>query len=154
MPSQGDALFVGLISGTSADGIDAALISVSPPKVGIAPRIAVLRARTTPYEPGLRATILRISQAEATVHLDEFGALDSAIGEAFAQATLALLDEAGIAPAQVRAIGSHGQTLRHRPRPPHRFTLQVGDPNVIAERTGCDVVADFRRRDVVPLAQR
>ena len=148
MPSQGDALFVGLISGTSADGIDAALISVSPPKVGIAPRIAVLRARTTPYEPGLRATILRISQAEATVHLDEFGALDSAIGEAFAQATLALLDEAGIAPAQVRAIGSHGQTLRHRPRPPHRFTLQVGDPNVIAERTGCDVVADFRRRDV------
>jgi anhydro-N-acetylmuramic acid kinase len=148
VPSQGDALFVGLISGTSADGIDAALISVSPPKVGIAPRIAVLRARTTPYEPGLRATILRISQAEATVHLDEFGALDSAIGEAFAQATLALLDEAGIAPAQVRAIGSHGQTLRHRPRPPHRFTLQVGDPNVIAERTGCDVVADFRRRDV------
>ena len=148
MPLQGDALFVGLISGTSADGIDAALISVSPPIVGTAPRIAVLHARTTPYEPDVRATILRVSQSEATVHLDEFGALDSAIGEAFAQATLALLAEAGIDPSQVRAIGSHGQTLRHRPRPPHRFTLQVGDPNVIAERTGCDVVADFRRRDV------
>lgn len=160
MPSQGngpqaspaadtdEAWFVGLISGTSADGIDAALVSVSSPVDNSTPRIAVRHARTTPYDPALRATILRISQAEATLHLDEFGALDSAIGEAFAQAALALLDEAGVSPARVRAIGSHGQTLRHRPRPPHRFTLQVGDPNVIAERTGCDVVADFRRRDV------
>jgi anhydro-N-acetylmuramic acid kinase len=148
VPVHEGALYVGLISGTSADGIDAALLSVSSSKDGDTPRVDVLRARTTPYPPDLRDTILRISQADATLHLDEFGALDTAIGEAFAQATLALLDEAGIAPAQVRAIGSHGQTLRHRPRPPHRFTLQVGDPNVIAERTGCDVVADFRRRDV------
>lgn len=133
--------FVGLISGTSADGIDAALLRVSP-------RVEVLAARTTPYPAALRETVLRVSQVDARLDLDEYGALDSAVGEAFAAAALALLTTAGIAATQVRAIGSHGQTLRHRPRPPHRFTLQVGDPNVIAERTGIDVVADFRRRDV------
>ncbi|MGL6290913.1 MAG: anhydro-N-acetylmuramic acid kinase, partial [Silanimonas sp.] len=135
------SLFIGLISGTSADGIDAALLRVSP-------RIEVLAARTTPYVDALRATILRVSQVDAKLDLDEFGALDTAIGEAFAGAALGLLAETGIDATRVRAIGSHGQTLRHRPRPPHRFTLQVGDPNVIAERTGIDVVADFRRRDV------
>ena len=134
-------LFVGLISGTSADGIDAALLRV-------APRIEVMASRTTPYPPALRSTILRVSQVDARLDLDEFGALDTAVGEAFADAALALLADAGLDPAAVRAIGSHGQTLRHRPRPPHRFTLQVGDPNVIAERTGLEVIADFRRRDV------
>ncbi|GAB3739445.1 anhydro-N-acetylmuramic acid kinase [Silanimonas algicola] len=145
---NGAALFVGLISGTSADGIDAALLSVAPQAHAVAPRIEVLHSRTTSYAPGLRATILRVSQADARVDLDEFGALDAAIGDAFAEAALSLLAEVDVDPSRVRAIGSHGQTLRHRPRPPHRFTLQVGDPNVIAERTGCDVVADFRRRDV------
>lgn len=135
------ALYLGLISGTSADGVDAALLRVSP-------RIEVVAARTTPYPDALRATILRVSQVDAKLDLDEFGALDTAVGEAFAAAALALIDDAGVDAAAVRAIGSHGQTLRHRPRPPHRFTLQVGDPNVIAERTGIDVVADFRRRDV------
>lgn len=134
-------LFIGLISGTSADGIDAALLRVSP-------RTEVLAARTTPYDAALRETILRVSQVDAKLDLDEFGALDTAVGEAFATAALALAADAGIDIAEIRAIGSHGQTLRHRPRPPHRFTLQIGDPNVIAERCGIDVVADFRRRDV------
>lgn len=133
--------FIGLISGTSADGIDAALLRASP-------RIEVVAARTTPYDPTLRETILRVSQTDAKLDLDDFGALDTAIGEAFATAALGLLAETGVDTTAVRAIGSHGQTLRHRPRPPHRFTLQVGDPHVIAEHTGIDVVADFRRRDV------
>jgi anhydro-N-acetylmuramic acid kinase len=135
------SLFIGLISGTSADGIDAALLRVSP-------RIEVIAARTTPYGADLRSTILRVSQVDAKLDLDEFGALDTAVGEAFADAAQRLIEDAGVDARQIRAIGSHGQTLRHRPRPPHRFTLQVGDPNVIAERTGRDVVADFRRRDV------
>ncbi len=133
--------FVGLISGTSADGIDAALLCVWP-------RVEVIAARTMSYPKALRATVLRLSQVDAKVDLDEFGTLDTAVGEAFADAALALIAETGIDATDIRAIGSHGQTLRHRPRPPHRFTLQVGDPNVIAERTGLDVVADFRRRDV------
>ena len=138
---DGPSLFVGLISGTSADGIDAALLRVRP-------RVEVLAAHTVAYDAELRSSILRVSQLDAKLDLDEFGALDAAVGEAFADAAARLLAKNGIDAAAVRAIGSHGQTLRHRPRPPHRFSLQVGDPNVIAERTGIDVVADFRRRDV------
>lgn len=135
--------FLGLISGTSADGIDAALLAFDADG-----RPQLLAARTTPYRPELRAEVLRVSQADAGIDLDAYGALDSALGEAFAEAALGLLAATGIDAAAVAAIGSHGQTLRHRPRAPHRFTLQAGDPHVIAERTGCTVVADFRRRDV------
>src|SRR5690606_20778886 len=74
--------------------------------------------------------------------------LDVQAGHAFADAALRLIDEAGIARGDVRAIGSHGQTVRHRPGGPHPFTWQLGDAHVIAERTGIATVADFRRRDV------
>jgi len=134
--------FLGLISGTSVDAIDAALLDFD------GERPCLQAFSSTPYPPALRNTVLGLSQAEATIDLDAFGALDTAIGETFAAAALALLADAGIAADEVIAIGSHGQTLRHRPRPPHCFSLQVGCPHVIAERTGCTVVADFRRRDV------
>jgi len=134
--------YLGLISGTSADAIDAALLDFAGEK----PQVRA--ARSTPYPAALRERVLGLSQRDATVDLDAFGALDTAIGEAFAAAALALLADAGIRADEVSAIGSHGQTLRHRPRPPQCFTLQVGCPHVIAERTGCTVVADFRRRDV------
>ena len=136
-------LYLGLISGTSADGIDAALVAFDA-----AGRPSIRASRTSPYPAPLRAEVLRVSQGDARLDLDAFGALDSALGEAFASAARVLMADAGVTPDQITAIGSHGQTLRHRPRPPHRFTLQVGDPHVIAERTGCTVVADFRRRDV------
>jgi anhydro-N-acetylmuramic acid kinase len=80
--------------------------------------------------------------------LDELGELDVLVGELFASAALELLTRHGLEPAAVRAIGSHGQTVRHRPRAPRPFTLQIGDPNVIAARCGIPVVADFRRRDM------
>jgi len=136
-------LFLGMISGTSADGIDVALVRFAE---GAAPQL--LRARTFPLEASLRETVLRVSQAEALVHLDEFGELDTRLGQAFAAAAQQLLEEAGVDASHVRAIGSHGQTLRHRPQGDAPFTLQVGDANCIAEATGIDTVADFRRRDV------
>jgi anhydro-N-acetylmuramic acid kinase len=80
--------------------------------------------------------------------LDALGAADAQAGDAFADATLALLATAGIGPAAVHAVGSHGQTVRHRPAATPPFTIQIGDPNRIAERTGITTVADFRRRDV------
>jgi anhydro-N-acetylmuramic acid kinase len=135
-------LFLGLISGTSADGIDAALVDFDAP----APRM--LRARTFPLPEALRALVLRVSQADARVDLDQLGELDTRLGRAFGEAALALLAEAGVGAERVRAIGSHGQTLRHRPQGEAPFTLQLGDANVIAEATGIDTVADFRRRDV------
>jgi anhydro-N-acetylmuramic acid kinase len=135
-----DALYIGLISGTSADGIDAALVRCGD-------RLEVLRARTAPYPPDLRARLLAAAHAESLA-VDEYGLLDAAVGQAFAEAALVLLGEAGIDARAVRAIGSHGQTIRHRPRLDPAFTLQIGDPSRIAEATGIPTIADFRRADV------
>ena len=135
-------LFLGLISGTSADGIDAALVA-------FAPRLEVLAACTVPWPEPLRRRLLDLAQqADATLSPDAFGRLDAEVGECFALAALHLLERAGVDAAAVTAIGSHGQTLRHRPQGEFPFSLQIGDPSRIAERTGITTVADFRRRDV------
>lgn len=83
--------------------------------------------------------------------VDLLGRVDQQLGELFAEASLTLLNNCGITPQQINAIGSHGQTVRHRPPSseyPHPFTLQIGDPNIIASRTGITTVADFRRADM------
>lgn len=136
-----DALYLGLISGTSADGIDAALVRFRP-------ALELVLARTYDWAPALREQLVALGQQSIRLSLDEVGELDTRIGQAFAAAARAVLDEAHVDPAQVAAIGSHGQTLRHRPQGTAPFTLQLGDPNTIAEATACCVVADFRRRDV------
>jgi anhydro-N-acetylmuramic acid kinase len=141
-PALLDGLFLGLISGTSADGIDVAAVELE------GARVQLRAGRTYAWDPDLRAQILRVSQHQPQVSLDELGELDTAVADAFADAALQLIDDFGLDRRAVRAIGSHGQTLRHRPRGPRPFTLQIGDPSRLAERTGCSVVADFRRRDV------
>ena len=138
--NESAALYLGLISGTSADGIDAALASFEP-----TPRLHA--ALTHPYPVELRARILELAQGDGATTLDEIGALDATIGACFADAAQALLERARIEPREVCAIGSHGQTLRHRPYAQPRFTLQLGDPNLVAERTRITTVADFRRAD-------
>lgn len=140
-PKEG--LYLGLISGTSADGIDAALVEFPP---DAAPR--VVAASTTPYPADLRRRVLALATASAAIALDDYGRLDVETGECVAAAANALLREAGIDHSEVAAIGSHGQTVRHRVGGRHPFTLQIGDPSVIAERTGITTVADFRRADV------
>ena len=134
------SLFLGLISGTSMDGIDAVLASFEP-----APRLHA--ALTHPYPHDLQARLLELAQGDGATTLDEVGVLDARIAESFAQAARALLESTGVSPGEVRAIGSHGQTLRHRPKASPRFTMQLGDPSLIAERTGITTVADFRRAD-------
>jgi anhydro-N-acetylmuramic acid kinase len=136
-----DGLFLGLISGTSADGIDAALVR-------FAPRTELVFGHTYPWAPALRAELVALGQAAAPLTLDAIGALETRVGAAFAAAAAQALSAAAVGPEQVVAIGSHGQTLRHAPHGPAPYTLQVGDPNLIAERTGITTVADFRRRDV------
>jgi anhydro-N-acetylmuramic acid kinase len=136
------ALYIGLISGTSADGIDAALVRFEQN----APKL--VHALTHPWPDAQRTQILRVAQGEAALDLDAYGRLDVAIGHVFADAAQALLKHSGVSPASVRAIGSHGQTIRHRPTGEYPFTLQIGDASVIAERSHIDVVADFRRADV------
>lgn len=133
-------LFLGLISGTSADGIDAVLVRFLP-------QPELLAACTSPYPGSLRERLLALMHADR-VSLEELGQIDVEVADAFADAALALLKSSGHKAEQVRAIGSHGQTVRHRPFLRHPFTLQLGDPHRIAERTGICTVADFRRRDV------
>jgi len=139
----GAELHLGLISGTSADGIDVALVRFAE---AAAPQL--IAARTAAFAPALREEILALSQAALAIDLDRVGRLDHRLGVAFADAALALLDTAGVDASQVAAIGSHGQTLRHAPSGDAPFTWQLGDANLIAERTGIATVADFRRRDV------
>ena len=141
-------LFVGLMSGTSADGIDAALVEFDPDG-----RCRLVHAAHAQWDAPLRSLLLEIGQQRIEPSLDLLGTLDVQVAEAFAAATRSLLDGAGVPAAAVTAIGSHGQTIRHRPAGAagdgrHPFTLQIGDGNVIAERTGIATVADFRRRDV------
>jgi anhydro-N-acetylmuramic acid kinase len=134
-------LYLGLISGTSADGIDAALVRFEP-------QLELVYGHTYAWDEPLRSRITALGQLSATLTLDEVGELDTRIGAAFAQAAERALRSSGVDRAQVAAIGSHGQTLRHRPQGAAPFTLQLGDPNTIAETTRCTTVADFRRRDV------
>jgi anhydro-N-acetylmuramic acid kinase len=147
-------LYLGMISGTSMDAIDAALIEVpaAGTSLGGAPAnvvpLSLIAASATPYEPALKRRIAALIDEPARVALDEIGQLDTAVGRVFAAAARGLLERAGVAASQVTAIGSHGQTLRHRPDLQFPFSWQIGDPSVIVEQTGITVVADFRRRDV------
>ncbi|HEY1990900.1 MAG TPA: anhydro-N-acetylmuramic acid kinase [Gammaproteobacteria bacterium] len=134
--------YIGLMSGTSADGIDAVLMEFAP-----APRLLATHYSTYPDSVKERTRRVMLGQHSGDP-LDEAGSLDSELGELFGAAVLALLEQSGTDPKGVRAIGSHGQTIRHRPRQRHPFTIQIADPNIIAARTGIAVVADFRRRDV------
>jgi anhydro-N-acetylmuramic acid kinase len=135
-------LYLGMISGTSMDAIDAALVDFS------AAPLRVVAASATPYAPKLKARIAALIESAGKASLDEIGQIDVEVGHAFADAALALLRDAGISAGEVAAIGSHGQTLRHRTDLPTPFTWQIGDPNTLAERSGTTIVADFRRRDV------
>lgn len=146
------ALFVGLISGTSADGIDAALVRFTDASAG-ALHCELVLGRTYAWDDALRERLVELGQGGDARSLEELGTLDVRIAECFAGAALRLLDEAGVPPGTVAAIGSHGQTVRHRPLGAQHdglfpFTWQLGDGNVIAERTGVTTVADFRRRDI------
>lgn len=147
MTAGGDAqLFLGLMSGTSVDGIDAALVRFHGD--GPQARPELVFGCTAPWPEPLRARLVALGQGASPVTLDAVGELDACIGRAFADAANAAIDASGIARARIAAIGSHGQTLRHRPHGDVPFTLQLGDPSRIAERCGVSVVADFRRRDV------
>lgn len=133
-------LYIGTLSGTSVDGIDAALVRFSPQPELIATHCA-------PFPPALRDTVLSLCRPGEN-EIDRLGQADVLIGQAMAQAVQALLAKTTFTARDICAIGSHGQTIRHRPKFTPAFTLQIGDPNVMATLTGIPVVADFRRKDL------
>src|ERR1044072_3648890 len=106
---DGTPLYIGLMSGTSADGIDAALVAF-PDTPDSASRCRLLAGLTYPWEPQLRAALIALGEGREVTSLDVLGDLDARVGESFAAAANALLAQEGIAPAQIRASGSHGRT--------------------------------------------
>ena len=134
--------YIGLISGTSMDGIDAALVAFGDRSVDIA------AAKTFAYPSDLRNRLFTVTRQSETCSSDVLGTLDHWVGECFRDAALALIAETGQDAASVRAIGSHGQTIRHRPDEERPFSLQIGNPNIVAKGTGITCVADFRSADI------
>lgn len=141
-PAASDALYVGLMSGTSMDGIDAALMRFGDH------RCETLATHSEPYPLELQERLRVAAAAPDRLSVDAIGSLDQWVGECFRDATITLLATAQTDAREVAAIGSHGQTIRHRPQAERPFTVQIGDPNVIVNGTGITTVADFRRRDV------
>ena len=137
---------IGLMSGTSADGVDAALVEW-PDGPETHPFRLVAHVHEA-FAPELQDRIhaLAAGRVPGAQALRELATLDVLLGERFAEAALAVAGAAGLAPAAIDAIASHGQTVAHHPEA--RATLQIGDPSVIAERTGLPTVADFRPRDL------
>lgn len=132
-------LYIGLISGTSIDGINAALVDFSQPQ----PQLLATHYEKMPEL--LRANLIQLCAPNAN-EIDRLADVDNLLGKQFAAAANALLKKSATTPQAIKAIGSHGQTIRHYPQ--KKFTLQIGDPNVIAAETGITVVADFRRKDI------
>ncbi len=133
--------YIGAMTGTSVDGLDLALLSTSG-------SLKIERGTTIPLPMALRADLLTLVTGSHLIDLDFLGHVDVELGRFIGQATLEFIASAGLQPSDVIAVGSHGQTVRHRPVAPNAFTMQIGDPHQIAECTGIPVVADFRRRDI------
>lgn len=140
-------LYVGLMSGTSLDGIDASLVDFENNK------IRLIAFEYLPFPPEIRNTIQRLSEPDALISLKDYGTLDTRLGHLFAVATTSLLAKAKIPASSIMAIGSHGQTIYHAPDIQLPFSLQIGDPNIIAQKTGITTIADFRRRDIAANGQ-
>ena len=141
--SRGPRYLVGLMSGTSADGIDAVVARISGS--GRTLRAKVVAHHHQKFSSALRAQLVRVGLHG---HVAEICELNFALGERFATAALAAIRQAGLKPSEIAAIGSHGQTIHHLPNGKHASTLQIGEPSVIAERTGITTVGDFRGRDM------
>jgi len=138
-------VFVGLMSGTSLDGISAAVVRFPSDSGRLTPELLAFIGTT--YTPDQRA---RLRAALTSASASEYCRLAFDLGGWLADAAVAVLADAGVSRAEVRAIGSHGQTIWHEPL---HSTWQLGEAAVIAERTGIDVVSDFRVRDVAAAGQ-
>lgn len=133
--------YIGLLSGTSMDAIDAAVVDFDSSK----PKLIASHSHSIPETLKIRTRKL-YTPGENEIH--HLGECDIEWGKLFAQAVLHLLQSTQISKHEIIAIGSHGQTVRHSPKSTHPFTLQIGDPNTIAALTGITTVADFRRMDI------
>ena len=140
------SLFIGLISGTSVDSIDAALLELTNTKK---PKLIASHSHDIPQ---VTQQLVHALCQPGSNEIDTMGRLDRSLGALFAQAAITLVNKTEYSNGDIAAIGSHGQTIRHRPSSSPNiepgFSLQIADPNTIAQLTGITTVADFRRRDI------
>ena len=139
-------LVAGLMSGTSVDGIDVALVEITGE--GFDQKIQTRIFRSVPFAAEVRKAVLGVSNSPT--HTGRLSQLNFLLGELFAEAVLEACRAAGVKPKEVNLVGSHGQTVYHQATPELLFgrkiasTMQIGEPAIIAARTGAPVVADFR----------
>ena len=142
---------LGLISGTSADGVSAVATEVTGS--GLETDVEILGFRTYPYPSELREAVFGLFTPETST-VDKICEMNFVLGEFFAESAIKLVEESGLVLGEIDLIGSHGQTIHHLPRLREAFgyrsrsTLQIGEPAIIARRTGVPTVADFRKADV------
>ena len=134
-------LYIGVMSGTSMDGVDTALVAIE------GNHIELIAHHDTPMPQALKQRLMSVCIGQQT-NLVEIGELDHLLGHLFADAVNQLLEQSGYQASHIRAIGNHGQTVYHQPSGNTPFTLQLGDANIIATVTGIDTIADFRRKDM------
>ncbi len=132
--------YIGIMSGTSLDGVDVVLCEIDDASC------ILLESIEFPFPSELKSELLSMIAGQCT--LEEVGRADHSLGLLFTEAVASLLVSHSIDAATVRAIGLHGQTLWHAPHGSHPFTMQLGDPNILTAKTGISVVTDFRRKDV------
>ena len=151
-PPSKEMLVMGMMSGTSADGIEAAIVRISGAPPAILAKVE--SHHHVPFGPHVREQILRLANGGATTTA-EISRLDFVLGEEFARAAIAASQSSGIGLEKISLIGSHGQTVFHQGAPARLVgawrvasTLQIGEPSVIAERTGVPTIANFRPSDV------
>jgi len=140
MTQSGQSFYIGLMSGTSLDGVDGVLVSLAPDGL---PTLLARSSKTIPAD--LKQELLALN-APTDNELHRAFVASHALVDLYAQTVAALLRDSGLNAKQVQAIGAHGQTVRHRPD--HGYTIQLNAPALLAERTGIDVIADFRSRDM------
>jgi anhydro-N-acetylmuramic acid kinase len=143
--SSENELFIGLMSGTSIDAIDAALVRFSDEP---SRRVELLATHEHPFPSDTRAALIQLIESPHVVDLDQLGQLDRSLGLLYADAVNTLLRKSNVNAENISAIGNHGQTIRHRPDATPPFTLQIGDAATIANTCGIATVADFRSADV------
>ena len=139
--NNSNEIYVGLMSGTSLDGVDVAIVDFGefPPRL--------LYCNTAAYEDSLREELRHLCHSQTT-SLDDLYSLDARLGETYAEVVNRALDDSAIESGQITAIGCHGQTIRHSPDTRFAYSAQIGDPNRVATRTGITTVADFRGKDI------
>ncbi|MCX4186815.1 anhydro-N-acetylmuramic acid kinase [Methylophaga sp. OBS4] len=136
------SLYIGVMSGTSLDGIDVAVVDFTDSDMHLQ------AAETFPFSTTLRNDLLKLINS-GRCHLQQLGQIDMALGHAYSDAINQLLAETKIGASDINAVGCHGQTIFHAPDAAFPFSMQIGNGNVVAELTGITTVTDFRQRDMV-----